>query len=159
MSDFWAVAERFGDEGWRAFEDEFFEGSVPGPEEVDAEVAESVHDGVRVQVLAYESAGEEPWILGARAGAEVRPCSEVLPYERRERFGNIGRICAEGDAHAGIVVVDRARRKGDDPNEWLGTEEQECAGDSVGERFAGAGEKLADPGETLVLAEGPAGLG
>jgi hypothetical protein len=52
-----AVAERFGDEGGWAFEDEFTDGSVAGAEEVDPEVAESVHDGVGMQVAAGEGAG------------------------------------------------------------------------------------------------------
>lgn len=54
--DLRAVAECLG---W-AFEDEFANGAVSGAEEVDAEIAQAVHDGVGVEVAAGESAGEQP---------------------------------------------------------------------------------------------------
>jgi hypothetical protein len=58
--DLVAVTERVGDEWGRDFEDEFADRSVARREEVDSEVAEAVHDGIRVEVLAGAGARKEP---------------------------------------------------------------------------------------------------
>lgn len=68
-----AVAESLSDERGRAFEDKFADGAVAGAEEVDAELAETVHHGVRMEMAAGEGAREEPWAIWAGGGAEVGP--------------------------------------------------------------------------------------
>lgn len=50
-----------------------------------------------------------------------------------ERVGNIGRMLAEGDAHTFVAVIHDAGGKRDDLDQRLGVEQQEHAGDSVGE--------------------------
>lgn len=131
--DLGAAAEGFGDEGGRALEDELADGAVAGAEEVTAEVAEAIHDGVGVQGPPGEGAGEEPRTVRPRAGAEVWPCREVVSDERGEWFGDVGRVRAEEDAHAGLGVVDDAGGEGDDLDERLGVEQEQHPGDAVGE--------------------------
>ena len=81
-----AVAECVGDErGW-ALEDEFADGTVARAQEVDAQVAQTIHDSVRMQVPPSEGARKEPRAVRTGAGAQVRAFREVLPYERRERL-------------------------------------------------------------------------
>lgn len=120
-------------EGGRAFENELADDSVARAEQVDAEVAETVHHGVGVQVAAGESAGEEPRAVGSGASAQIRSRGEVCPYERGERFRNISGMLAEGDARTGAAVVDDAGRERDDLDQRLGVEEQEHPCDGVGE--------------------------
>jgi hypothetical protein len=98
--DLRAVTERFGDEGGWALQDELADGAVPGAEQVDAEVAEPIHDRVGAEVSTRERAGEEPWTVGSCAGSEVGPRDEMFPQERSKRLGNVGRVLAEGNAHA-----------------------------------------------------------
>ena len=66
-----AVPEGVGNQRRRALEDEFADGSVAGAEEVHAEVAEPVHDGVRMQVAAGEGAREHPRAVGSGAGTKI----------------------------------------------------------------------------------------
>ncbi len=44
-------------------------------------------------------------------------------------------------------------------DEWLGVEQQQDAGDAVGERLAGSGEEFVEPGQALVLGQRRARLG
>ena len=131
--DLGAVAEGLCDERGRALEYELADGTVAGAEEVDAEVAEAIHDRVRMKVPACEGAGEEPRTVGSGAGAEVRPRGEVLAHERSERFGNVCGVPAEANAHAGITVVDDIGRKGDELDQRLGVEQQAHPSYAVGE--------------------------
>ena len=87
-----AVPEGVGNQRRRALEGEFADGSVAGAEEVHAEVAEPVHDGVRMQVAAGEGAREHPRAVGSGAGTKIGTRGEMLPNERRERFGNVSRV-------------------------------------------------------------------
>ena len=57
----------------------------------------------------------------------------MLPDERRKGFGNVSRVGAEGDAHAGVAVVDNAHRQHDDLDQRLGVEQEEHPGNAVGE--------------------------
>ena len=77
--------------------------------------------------------GKSQGLSDPGAGAEVRSRGEVLAQERSEWLGNIGGVPAEDDAHSGIAVVDDAGRERDDLDQGLGVEQQQHAGNSVGE--------------------------
>ena len=59
-----AVTECVSDQWRRCDREEFIEGGVSCPAQVDAEAPEPVHDGVRVMVLSCSGAWEKPWALG-----------------------------------------------------------------------------------------------
>lgn len=58
--DLVAVAECVRDQWWRCDGQVFVQGGVSCAEQFKAEAAESVHDGVWVEVLACPGSGEEP---------------------------------------------------------------------------------------------------
>ena len=99
-----AAPEGVGNQRRRALEDEFADGSVAGAEEVHAEVPEPVHDGVRMQVAAGEGAREHPRAVGSGAGTKIGTRGEMLPDERRERFGNVSRVPLP-QVNSGFVVA------------------------------------------------------
>jgi hypothetical protein len=77
--DLSAIAERVGDQRWGDLGDEFGECSVAGAEQADAELAESDHDRVGVEMGAGAVAGEEPWAGWSVAGGQVRSVFGVFP--------------------------------------------------------------------------------
>lgn len=68
---------------------------------------------------------------------------------------------AEGDPHvAGAFIgFDSVGPEFGDPNERLGVEKQQDAGDSVGQGLAGACKQFPEPGHALVLGDRGAGFG
>ena len=73
--------------------------------------------------------------------------------EAGERFGDVGGAWAECEGHPVGVVGDVGYLQGDDSGDGTGVEEQECAGDAVGQCDAVHGEEFVDPGDPLVLGE------
>lgn len=94
--DLEAVAEGIGDEKWWAFEEEFADGSVAGADEVDTEVAETVHNGVGVQVAASEAA----W--GRATGCR---CVPSVPQVRGPRSPDQYATSGEAVDHASVAIV------------------------------------------------------
>ena len=83
MDDSLAVTQCSGDECWRQFGDEAFEGGVSGAAKVDADCSSLDHEGVCLNVLAGEGAGEQPLtVLVSRL--LVGPVIEVVPEQRRD---------------------------------------------------------------------------
>jgi hypothetical protein len=65
--------------------------------------------------------------LSGPAGAEIRSTSEA------NGSGTSVGVLAKGDAHPCVAVVDDVGREGDDPDQRPGVEQQERAGEAVGE--------------------------
>ena len=49
--------------------------------------------------------GKHPGAVGSGAGTEIGTRGEMFPDERRERLGNLSRVRAERDAHAGVAAL------------------------------------------------------
>lgn len=125
--------------------------SVASAEEADAEVADSVHEGVGVQVAAVPITGEEPRAGGSCRGAQVRTVGAVFLEQCGERCRDRDRVGAEDQTQ--LVCDDEVvggLQRGD-LDQWLAVEQQQCSGDTVWQGFGGAGEQFAYPVRVLVF--------
>ena len=97
-----------------------------------------------MEVLACPGSGEEPRAFGACCCSEVRAVPKVLSEDFRERLWNGHRMRAKGDGdRAHVVDVHSVGAERGHPDQWLGIEDEQCPGDSVGQGLAGACEQLA----------------
>ncbi len=83
LRDLVAIPEHLGDNRSWDFGDKFPNRSVSCAEQVDPQLAESVHQSVGVQVLSRSVAGEEPWTIGS-ASSQVGTLGDVLSKKRVE---------------------------------------------------------------------------
>jgi hypothetical protein len=82
---------------------------------------------------------------------------DVVAQQLGERLWDVGGSLAEQDAHAVGLFVDDVQLERRDLDQWLGVEQEQHAGDAVGEGLAGPDEQLIDPCQSLVLGERRAG--
>src|SRR6266545_6834700 len=112
-----------------------------------------------MDVLAGAGAGEEPRAVAAASGAEVRPVGEIVADEAGEWLRNSCGMASELDVEFVAVLGECVGLERGHADEWLGVEQQQDAGDAVGERLAGSGEEFVEPGQALVLGQRRARLG
>src|SRR6478609_7714958 len=97
--DLSAIAERVGDQRWGDLGDEFGECSVAGAEQADAELAESDHDRVGVEMGA-----------GAVAGWKSHGLDGPLPVARFGRCLACSRISTANGSGIGVGSFPRRIR-------------------------------------------------
>lgn len=152
LGDLIAVAEHFCDQGSGDFGDQCLYGGVASALQIDAERSQPLHDCLRVDVSAGPDAGEEPRGADrAAAGAQVGPMAEVIVKLGGEWLRNGDRVFAERDTGFSAHLRDRGGLQGGDLGQRLRIEQQQHAGDAVGQTFRVTGEQLFEPGQALVL--------
>ena len=126
----------------------------PGTEEVDADSAEPGHDGFRCEVLPGSSAGEKPRVAVRVHGLGVCSVVEVLLEQVGEWRGDVGLVGTEPEvAVPGGGDDDLVGGHPDDAGHGLGVEQQDDAGDAVGQGVGLVGETQSQQAQPFIVRE------
>lgn len=113
-----------------------------------------MHDGLRVDVPWWSVTGEQPWGTDSSASsAQIRSMAKVVVELGGEGLRDGDWCFAERDVRFSVGVDDGGGLQGRDLGQRLSVEQQQDAGDSVGQAFGVAGEQFFEPGQSLLLSD------
>lgn len=99
-------------------------------------------------------AREEPGCANGSAGsAQIGAMAYVVVEVGGEWLRNVDRVFTQRDTGLAINSGNRGRLQSGNLSERLGIEQEQDAGDAVGQGFRVAGEQFSEPGQSLLLGD------